>query len=182
MAFAERPYEPQQLHELHQEILRQLVLGLKPKEVSQNLGVTTQVVSYVRHGRLGRERLAELGGRRDSDVAVVADRIKELAPHALDTIEEVMGDNGTSANARIRAATDVLDRAGFAAPKRVQAEILHGHFSAEDLAEMRQRAVDAGIMTPVATAESPLVPTAAPQADADSSLCGVATESPMESP
>lgn len=139
------------MQELHREIVRRLVLGQRPREIAAELGVTPQTVSNVRNSSVVRQYMEMLQQGRDADVVAVQRRIKELAAVAIDVLEEAMEDESTPMGVRVRAAIDVLDRGGHAAPKRV--EFLHGVFTRKDLEELKQRAIAAGAVIPANDAD-----------------------------
>jgi len=134
-----RQYQIKQLWECHHEILRRLVIGQKSVEIARDLGVTTAVISYVKNSEVGKRQLSLIRSAVDAETIDVAGRIKELATVAIRVMEEGM-DEEQPMGTRLKAATDVLDRAGFGAPRILRTENLHAHLTADDIAEIKERA------------------------------------------
>jgi hypothetical protein len=59
------------------------------------------------------------GGMAPQVQAAAGERIKALAPRAVDVIEELLNDY-ESAGLRFAAARDILDRAGYSAKQRIE--------------------------------------------------------------
>ena len=57
-----RKYQIQKLWDIHQEILRLLLLGHKPVEIAKTLGVTPTMVSYTANSELVKKRLEVMRG------------------------------------------------------------------------------------------------------------------------
>ena len=144
-----KSFEPQQMWDRYQEIARLIFLGKKNVEIANDVGVTPECVSYIRNSELVQQKLSSLHQRADDEVVSVAPRVKELAPKALDVLEEVIGGKvgGQVVPINIQASTakDLLDRAGFAAPKEVRNLNLHGHFTSEDIERFKERAAKSAI-------------------------------------
>lgn len=138
-----RKFEVRQLWELHEEILRRLVLGEKPNIIAAELDITPQTVSNIRNSRLGRERIADLKGERDCDVKALGERVTRLTPLALDVLENVLnGDEEASVAMRIKVALSVTSSAGFGPTKRIA--IAHGHYTPQELEAIKAKALDVG--------------------------------------
>ena len=143
-----RQYQIQQLHDLHHEVLRRLVLGQKPIEIARDLQITSAVVSYVKHSEIGKRQLSLMRSAADVSAINVAGRIKELAGRAVEVMEAAL-DAAQPMQYRMKAATDILDRAGHAAPKVLRTENLHAHFTGEDIEAIKQRARECGAIVDV---------------------------------
>jgi hypothetical protein len=134
-----RQYQIQQLWELHHEILRRLVIGQKSVDIARDLNVTAPVVSYVKNSEVGRKQLSLMRSAANVSAIDVAGHIRELAGKAVAVMEECLeGDHPMST--KFRAAADVLDRAGFGAPKIIRSENIHAHLTADDIEQIKQRA------------------------------------------
>lgn len=143
-------YSLKTLQDRHHEIIRLIVLGLKNAEVARRLGIDKQTVSNVRNTPLVQERLAYLRAGRDSSTVDVRKRIEQIAPKAIDLLEHVIdGDVETDVKAsdQVRAAIDVLDRAGHKPPQEVHVK---KGVIIKYIEEIKERGRRAGI---VATAE-----------------------------
>lgn len=81
---------------------------------------------------------------RDIDAVDISQEIKALAPAAVKVLEELM-DNDLP-NIKLKAAQDVLDRAGFAAVKTIQTANIHAHLTREDIDDIKKRAKDIGLL------------------------------------
>ena len=108
-----RHYEPETLSPMHKEILRRLSLGLTRKEVSQQLGCTTAVVTYVKYSRDGQKMLMELGMTRDQMAIGLQKRISDLGPLAADVVEDALQSEDASLAIKTRVALDILQMNGI---------------------------------------------------------------------
>ncbi len=137
-----KKYEIGQLWDIHHEIIRRVSLGDKGADIARDLGVTPTMVSYTRNSRIAQDKIEIMRGAMDADTVDLGIRIKNLAPKALDLLEQVIGGNGSGKEAtiglRVGAAKDMLDRAGFGAVKKTMG--LHAHLSPEDIERIKQRA------------------------------------------
>lgn len=136
----QREYEIQHMWERHHEIVRLTLLGHDQKSVAQMLDITPQTVSNTLNSKMVRDKLQILRAERDASSVDVAAAIKNLAPKAIEMMDRLLDpDQGAPANVQLRAATDMLDRNGYAAPKVVETRNIHGVFSKEDLEEIKKR-------------------------------------------
>lgn len=147
LPFGRRKYQIQKLWPLQKEISRRQLLGQKSVEIARDLNISTATICNSANGILGSVRREELELARDADCVQVARQIRELAPLALQVVRELMeNENGlVQPVVRLSAAKDTLDRAGFAAPTKVNIQSQHLFLTASDLAEIKQRARDAGV-------------------------------------
>jgi hypothetical protein len=127
--------------EHHHEILRLAIMGHSRDEISEKVGCTPQTVTNTLNSRLGQEKLALLRAERDTSCTDVASAIRELAPRALEIMSEVMENGTTPAGVRLAASKDLLDRAGFAAPKQVQVTSVTAHLTHDEIKELKDRAM-----------------------------------------
>ena len=135
-------YDAQKLNDTHKEILRRISLGEKVENIARDLQVTTQMVRYTKSGRLGQQKLDLLEGARDAGSIDVAQRIQEIAPRALEILEDLMNDDSTNKGLRARVADSLLDRAGYGAVKKVaiaNTKVL----TSNDIEEIKSRALAA---------------------------------------
>jgi hypothetical protein len=84
---------------------------------------------------------------RDLDAVDVSKEIRDLAPKAVRILDDLM--DSELPNIKLGAAKDILDRAGHAAIKTIRTENLHAHFTAEEIADMKIRAKEVGLLTDV---------------------------------
>jgi len=138
-----RPYQIEQLWDIHHEVIRLSLIGMKPVDIANHLNITPQMVGYTLRSPLAIRQLDCLKAERDLDAIDVAKEIKNLAPKAVQVLEELLDDS--LPNIKLAAAKDVLDRAGHAAVKVIKADVGH-HFSADEIAEIRNNARSIGLM------------------------------------
>jgi hypothetical protein len=133
-----------EMWELHHEIVRLLVLGLKNTEIAAKLGCSTQTVSNVRNSPVAQEQITIMRGARDADTVDLAKEIIEIAPVAMNLLKDIIrGENdGVNASIGLRAkeANGMLARAGFGVPQRVQSESVNVHLTSADIANIKDRA------------------------------------------
>jgi DNA-binding CsgD family transcriptional regulator len=93
----------------HQEILRLLSTGMKPKNIAATLEIHVQTVINVKNSDLGKAMLQMLHAERNVTVAKTAERLDALAPKAAEVFESIVfgGDNVTL-DLQYKAAKDVL--------------------------------------------------------------------------
>lgn len=140
-----RQYQIKQLWELHHEILRRLVIGQKSVDIARDLNVTPAVISYVKNSEIGKKQLSLMRSAADVSAVDVAGHIKRLAAQAVQVMEEGMCDTNPMA-IRMKAAVDVLDRAGFGAPKIFRSENIHAHLTRDDIEQIKARAREEGVV------------------------------------
>ena len=90
---------------------------------------------------------------RDLDAVDISKEIQELAPKAVKVLEQLL--ESGSENNQLKAAQDVLDRAGHAAVRMIKTENIHAHFSGEEIEEMKKRAREVGLITDIIDLECP---------------------------
>lgn len=148
-----RAYEPKALNARHHEILRLSLLGLSHVEIAKKLSCTPATVSNAVNSGLGRAQSGVLSAAADYNAIQVAKSIRELAPGAIKAIGELIESEDVPSAVRLRAAVDVLDRAGFAAPKNVNVSSTSVHLTGDDLEHLKRealaRAASAGVVIDV---------------------------------
>lgn len=142
-----KSFEATQLWDNYQEIARRIVLGQKNVEIANDLGVTSVMVSYVRNSPIVQEQIGKLHEMANVETANISARIKSIAPKALDLLESIIKDGKVGhetvpVNIRARHAENMLDRAGYAPPKEIRSLNLSGHFTSEDIENLKKRAVN----------------------------------------
>lgn len=144
-----RKYEPRQLNPLHHEILRRLLLGETHRDIATALTCTPATVSNVANSGLGREKLNYMSAAADMNSVEVAQKIRETAPKALAIIQQILEDDDANYALKFKAATDILDRAGHGAVKKVDVRKSAVELSADELERLKhqamQKALEAGI-------------------------------------
>lgn len=136
-------YNLQKMNQLHHEIVRRIVMGQKDKEIADSLGCTTATVKYTRESPVVQRKLEIMMGARDASAIEVRNRIAEMAPLALFKIEELLEKENISESVRLKAAQDILDRAGYDPVKKT---LDVGKFQTEKINEIKERARANGLM------------------------------------
>ena len=137
-ATGERKYSIQHMWDVHHEIVRLLVTGMKHVEIAATLGVTEVMVSYTANSPIVKRQLELLRAARDLDSVDVARKIQEIALDAVEMMEKHV--KSTTESISLKAAQDILDRAGFAPVKKISTENVHAHLTREDIEEIKKRA------------------------------------------
>ena len=142
-AAEERKYEIQNIWDTHRNIMRLLVMGMHNVDVARECNVTPQTVSNVLNSTICRRQMDLMRAAADCDAVAVASRIQEIAPLALQTLEELMYEGND--NVKLKVATDLLDRAGHAAVKTVRTENTSLHLTRDDILDIKNRAKSIGL-------------------------------------
>jgi len=139
-----KTFEVSEMWDLHHEIVRRLVIGETNAEISRSLGVSKQMISYTRNSKVVRRQIDIMRGARDADTIDIAKRIRENAPKALDLLETIIEDRGETYPISLAARTSesMLDRGGYAAPKRLEAVV--AHFTSEEIEDLKRKALESG--------------------------------------
>lgn len=125
------------------------VLGLGNKQIASAMGVTPCMVGYTLRADKVQPYKAALEATRDMAVLTLGERIKQTSEQAQTFIEDLIAGREDALNPalsphlRLRASIDMLDRAGYGAPKKIEARVAHALITAEDLAHMKQAAASA---------------------------------------
>lgn len=141
----ERQYQIQQMSQVHHEIVRLTLLGHDQKSIAEALGITEVCVSYTQNSRIVMDKLALLRAQRDASSVDVAAAIRDLTPKCVAVLESIMLDPSANAGVRSSNAKDLLDRAGYAAPKVIKTESLVAHLTAQDVEDIKRRAIGFGM-------------------------------------
>ena len=131
------------LWEQHHEVLRLLVKGYKPRQISEMTGLTETFICRLRNSPIAKERLEILGAERDAITVAMVKRIAELQPKALSVLERVLnGETNATIDLEVRTAQDMLSRGGNAPVQRMVADVRHG-LDEETLNAIKERAEQA---------------------------------------
>ncbi len=135
------------VRERWREVARLVVLGVRTGVIAQELDLTPSTVSSILRQPETQQYIEELRTMRDENVADVHDRIVSCADNAVNFLEAILsGNEDVSQALKLKAALTILDRAGHpAATKNIHVG-LTGHLSAQDIEDMRRRAMDSGSM------------------------------------
>jgi hypothetical protein len=149
-----KSFQITEMHEIHHEIARLLVLGHKPKDVAEHLKVSYSTVINVKNSPIVIEKMELLRGARDAEVVDVAKQIRELAPKAVEVLTDIIEDDDEATGMKMKASLAILDRAGHGVPKNVNVRGVHAIVSKDDLMAIKQRAVEIGLNAGVIDVES----------------------------
>ncbi|HAR40195.1 MAG TPA: hypothetical protein DCR68_02320 [Coprothermobacter sp.] len=145
-----RTFEVSKMWDVHHEISRLVLLGLKNTEIAEKLGISEAMVSYTRNSQVVKDKMELMQGKRDADTIDIIEIIKEKAPKALKLLEQIIdreqGTPGELASIALsaRTAESWLNRAGYPEQKPGINMHLHGHFTAQDIEDIKKRAVESG--------------------------------------
>jgi hypothetical protein len=149
-----KTFQVQHMWEIHHEITRRLLLGQRAADIAHDLSISPSMVSYVRNSPVVKDRLEIMKGARDADTIDLAKRIRENAPIALRLLEDIIeGEVLTASGERLevpvgmraKEANNMLARAGYGPITNVKGQHLHGHFTREDIEEIKNRARKDGV-------------------------------------
>ena len=140
-----RKYQIKSIWDLHHEIMRLAVLGWKGTEIAQQLGCTPATVSNTLGSELVKRQLEVMRGARDADTIDILAEIKRMAPGALKRIESIIESTASDRNSLV-AAIDIMDRAGYAAPKVIEGRFTNVHLTVEEIEDIKHRAQTARLI------------------------------------
>ncbi len=138
----ERQYQIEHMWNVHHEICRLSLAGMHNVDIARHLGISEVTVSTTLNSEIVKRKMAVLQGARDMDAVSIAKRIQELAPKAVDVLNDLL-DSQVEA-IQLRSAVDVLDRAGHGAVKKELS--LTGHLSKDDIDQIKNRAKEVGLV------------------------------------
>lgn len=152
---AQEPLEIEKIHFRHREILRRLCAGQKNVDIAREMNIGVQAVANVSSSPLAQQELERLNRLADIETIDVKKKIHELTPKALLLLEEVLGGEVTVGGVtsavkpsdRIKAAFDVLDRAGYGAVK--QHVVSTNHLTQDEVDELKSRGRESGLILEV---------------------------------
>lgn len=112
-------YSIQKIWGKQAEVLRMFASGIKPDLIASTLDLHKQTVYNICNSDLGRQKIAELQGERDTSFAAVQKHIQAMQPLALEILEESLTATGDfvnlSSKERNRTALQVLAMGGHGA-------------------------------------------------------------------
>ena len=144
-----KAYEIKQLWQRHHEIVNLSAQGFSNVEIAHILGINPQTVSNTLNSNLGMEKLADIREARDLDARMTAARIKTLRDRAFSVYQRVLegvDENGENLPVTVKDqlhAADVvtLEFSGMRAPTVVKSSSLSTVLTAEELSQMKNRAL-----------------------------------------
>ena len=141
-------FEVQAMWNITQEIMRLHILGIKNVKIANKLNITAVTVSNALNSSLVRKQVAIMQAARDVDTVNISRRILELAPKAIDVMEEVMASESETGAVRLRAATELLNRNSETAPvRRLEASGGFDHYlRGKHIEEVKKLAKERGLI------------------------------------
>ena len=136
-----------EMTELHHEICRMILLGMKNVDIAQKLNCTPQTVSNVRNSPIAKHRLRELSGVRDAVAVNFAAEVQQRAARAFEILDEVLMDETGEVPLmmRVKEANNILDRVERVEGIGQRNLHIHAHLTADEIANLKQRALDIGL-------------------------------------
>jgi len=141
-----RTWKVNEIWEMHHEVIRLLLIGMKNVDIARKLGITEVQVSNIKNSPVVQDRLSLMKAARDVKAVDISRDIMEVAPKALELLKKVINgdaivdDKKPSVNAMIRTSESLLDRAGFGAVKKVATQNEHVYYTAEEIEALKARA------------------------------------------
>ncbi len=139
-----RKYQVGQMWDVHHEIVRLALLGMKYIDIANHLGISPVTVSYTLKSPIVARQLEQMRAVRDLGVIDIAKQIAALAPRAVAVLDKMLDD--PLPTIALKAAESILDRAGHAAVQRVKQDITVSHFTSQEIADIKARAKDVGLL------------------------------------
>lgn len=136
-----------EMTELHHEICRHVLLGMKNVDIAAKLGCTPQTVSNVRNSPIVKHRLRELGQARDAVAVNFAAEVQARASRAFEILDEALMDETGEVPLmmRLKEANNILDRVERVEGIGQRNLHLHAHLTADDIEKLKERALAAGV-------------------------------------
>lgn len=168
---ANTSWEPKQLKANHLEMIRLSAKGMRVHDIARAMGHIPRVVQQVLNGELAREELAKMLPERDAEAADVAEQLAEASKRAVEVLSEMVDDDELSAGIRLKASTEVLDRAGYGKVTKVEQHNSHTYYAKLGLEGLKERArevsaVPVNILTHESRVDSELEKQVTPLTDA----------------
>lgn len=123
----------------YQEVVRLSVLGFKVKDIATLVNHSPGSISRILNSPLAIALRSALGDKRDAGVADVTREIEAEALACVETLRELR-DISDQDGVRLKAALELLDRAGFSPVRKIRSETLSGKLSDEDIEQIKQSA------------------------------------------
>lgn len=131
--------ELKRLRARHHYMIRLKATGqYSNKEIANIVGVTPGTVSNVLNSELARQKLKYLQEQADAQVIDLFKQLQELAPLAVNQLAEVLQDPGAKYKDKIKAAKEILDRAGHGKTQNVN--MRHETVDDNDIKEIKAEA------------------------------------------
>ena len=151
-----RNYDIEKVWDSHHEIVRRLVLGEKPVQIANNLGITTQTVSNVRNNPIVKRLFGILHSARDASVVEIRNRIVNIAPLAIEYLETVLNNelsSGTHSATGLGAAKTIIENV---LPKSTIVRV-DETLTIETINSLKERARQAGMLQAASSCQARVV-------------------------
>ena len=151
-----RNYDIEKVWDSHHEIVRRLVLGEKPVQIANNLGITTQTVSNVRNNPIVKRLFGILHSARDASVVEIRNRIVNIAPLAIEYLETVLNNElslGTHSATGLGAAKTIIENV---LPKSTIVRV-DETLTIETINSLKERARQAGMLQTASSCQAGIV-------------------------
>ena len=135
----------------HKEIARLLVQGRTAKEISARVGISAERIYQIKSEAIFQAYLRKVEAGAEENTIDVRKAIQEAAPRALEVLETLM-ETANADSVKYRAASDLLDRAGFGAIEKKATLDLNKLLTEEDVDDIKARyeaAKQAGVVIDV---------------------------------
>ena len=139
-----RRYQVEQMWDVHHEITRMALMGMKHVEIAETLGINPVTVSYTLRSPIVMRQLEQMRAVRDLGAVDIAKEIAALAPKAVRVLGELL--DSDVQNIRKSSADSILDRAGHAAVQRIKQDVTVTHFTPREIDDIKQRAKNVGLL------------------------------------
>jgi hypothetical protein len=144
-----RTWHVNEIHGMHHEIIRLLMLGMKNVDIAKRIGCTEVQVSSIKNSPIVLDRLALMNAARDIKSIDISKDIMEVAPEALKLLKKIV--RGEEIGAQVaplglqaKTAESLLDRAGFGAVKKVATSNEHVFYTNDEIEALKARARENG--------------------------------------
>ena len=148
------------IQQYHHEILRLTVLGVTPKRIAEHVGLSATTVDRILRSDLVKKRLEQLQVARTANTLSVTRRLVEMAPKALDVLEEALHDETSPIRDRVKVAQDLMDRSGNSKITRGRIEVEHGGKVKNLIQRVKENAASRAVDAEVVETEIPALPEA----------------------
>ena len=133
-----KTWNVQHIWDVHHEIKRRIFLGQKNVVIAAAVGRSPEQVSSVRNSPVIKRELEIMHGAKDAETLDLRKRIDKISLKAHENLEELMNTGKVmgkeaSVGQIIKSSESALDRAGWAAPKKLQMESTNFHFTPDDI-------------------------------------------------
>ncbi|MEG0324075.1 MAG: hypothetical protein RR619_08765 [Raoultibacter sp.] len=136
-----RYYDPKNVSKQAQEVIRRHVLGYTKKEIAGVTGLTEMAIANIIKSNFGISQARNLQAAANYNAVEAAKEIRDMVPSALRVVNEILEDSDAPSSVKLRAAQDLLDRAGHAAVKKVDVRSTSLSLTADQLEAIKAKAM-----------------------------------------